>query len=1078
MSKPDAEKVNDGDVSSFWSGDFFPVYVDIDLLDMYDIEKIVLRFPQGISSYYTIYGSNDGKNFDRIYRTREVKPGSVDGDQIVFDTPEIYRIVRVNLEFTAGDKKACLSEIEVYGEKSRKRNNKELRRGTLEKILGVKHFDKTPYAKPIGEKEVVENIYGIIDRTIGTEYRSWFIFELAGKDAGNDWFELSDANGRVKIRSNEGLSLAAGLNYYFKNYANVHISEQTKQVRMPAQIVPVGTTVRRETPYKVRYAFNYCTLNYTFAFFGEEQWQRENDWLALNGVNVVLDLAGQEATWIKFLMNFGYSFDDAKDWLTGPSYYAWQFMDNMESFGGPVPDGYVKDRLELARKTQRWKRSLGMQTVLQGYAGMVPTNFGEFQPDAKLIKQGNWNGFARPWMIATDSQDYDDYARKFYEAQEFVYGKTSDYYAVDPFHEGGIRPKGLTDDTIAEEVLESLLEYDKDAVWIVQGWQSNPTNSLLEGMGKHRNRHVLIVDLIKYPIKSWTKYNKLKYDRTTLDSLEFNGTDWAWCLLANFGGNPSMHGQMDVMVEDIMTARKDSRHMQGIGIISEATYDNPVLYDLIFDLVWADGSFELGAWLDKYIERRYGGTSENAREAWKIMRGTNYNHGVRYTNELFGMKGKGPQNYGRQDIPYGAENLERAFKLLIADFDKFKDSECYRYDLTEIMRQVVSNYAVLTYNEVLKARDEKSLAEFKAGKKEFLRAFDILNEVQATQKEQLGGEWIGKAADRAAGYDDFARDMFPVNAKTLITTWGSRGSGSLKDYGWRNYEGIFLDVYKAVWGEYLDKVEKNLTDGMPVETIPASGYFDFYWNWIMGSKDYTRVAKNSPEDIKRVVDLVVDNCTLDVEADPNMGNIALNKPTSVVRGKQGAGEMETAVTDGLESTSFGFGDSEVAHEKAACPEIIVDLIGEFQISKVDLALGKISGLVYGVFVSADGENWKKMGGERIEAAGENIIDLENVTGRFVKMACVEDHGHAAAELAVNEMRVYGERTLPSLEQLGRLVGAVKGMDFSHCPELQAERLAELAKAAVEAFDNAAPPDEINTVYWNLYDFVVQSLRKK
>ena len=80
-------------------------------------------------------------------------------------------------------------------------------------------------------------------------------------------------------------------------------------------------------------------------------------------------------------MNFGYSFDDAKDWLSGPAYYAWQFMDNMESFGGPVPDGYVKDRLELARSSQRWKRSLGMQTILQGYAGMVPTNFDEYQPD-------------------------------------------------------------------------------------------------------------------------------------------------------------------------------------------------------------------------------------------------------------------------------------------------------------------------------------------------------------------------------------------------------------------------------------------------------------------------------------------------------------------------------------------------------------------------------------------------------------------------------------------------------------------------------------------------------------------------
>ena len=186
---------------------------------------------------------------------------------------------------------------------------------------------------------------------------------------------------------------------------------------MPDSIVPIGTTVRKETPIEVRYAFNYCTLSYTFAFFGEEEWQRENDWLALNGVNVVLDLAGQEATWIKFLMNFGYSFDDAKDWLVGPGYEAWQFMQNMEVFGGPLPDGYVIDRVELARSTQRWKRSLGMDTVLQGYAGMVPTNFTDFY-DVDVTVQGSWGGFDRPSMIATDSEAYDLFAEKFYEAQK------------------------------------------------------------------------------------------------------------------------------------------------------------------------------------------------------------------------------------------------------------------------------------------------------------------------------------------------------------------------------------------------------------------------------------------------------------------------------------------------------------------------------------------------------------------------------------------------------------------------------------------------------------------------------------
>ena len=134
------------------------------------------------------------------------------------------------------------------------------------------------------------------------------------------------------------------------------------------------------------------------------------------------------------------------------------------------------------------------------------------------------------------------------------------------------------------------------------------------------------------------KYDRTSYGSTKLDAKEFNGTSWAWGLLANFGGNPSMHGQMEVMVNDIMEARKNSSHMVGLGIISEAQYDNPVMYDLIFDLAWASDDFDLNTWLNSYIERRYGGTSQNAKMAWQIMKEANYDHGVRYTNELFGMK--------------------------------------------------------------------------------------------------------------------------------------------------------------------------------------------------------------------------------------------------------------------------------------------------------------------------------------------------------------------------------------------------------------------------------------------------------
>lgn len=1061
LANSDSAKVTDGNLSTFWKGVFYPSYVDIDLLDTYDITGMKLYTPAGKKVYYTIYGSNDGTNYDRLYQKRDDTAMSAEGDSITFEQSKAYRIIRVYMEYTQAENSAYLSEVRVYGTPTQS-NEAELKQGTLEEILGVKAFKDSDYAKAITTQETIDNVYGIIDRTIGAQYRDWFSFELVSDHNTNDWYEISDKDGKIHIKGNEGLSLTTGLNYYYKNYLNVHISEQTKQVAMPASLVKVNETIRKETPYQVRYAFNYCTLSYTFAFFGQEEWQRENDWLALNGVNVVLDLAGQEATWIKFLMNFGYSYDEAKDWLSGPAYYAWQFMDNMEVFGGPVPDGYVKDRLEMARASQRWKRSLGMQTILQGYAGMVPTNFNEYQPDVQTIAQGGWGGFTRPSMIATDSDTYDNYARLFYEAQEFVYGATSDYYAVDPFHEGGKRPAGLSDSTIADEVLNSMLEYDTDAVWVVQGWQSNPTNDLLKGMGDRREDHVLIVDLIKYPITSWTKYNKTSYGSTTLDAKEFNGTSWAWGLLANFGGNPSMHGQMEVMVKDILNAQKTSSHMVGLGIISEAQYDNPVMYDLIFDLAWADDSFDLDTWLHGYINRRYGATSENARMAWDIMKDANYNHGVRYTNELFGMKSKAPQDYGKQTIPYGAENLESALRLLLEDFDKFKDSECYLYDLSEIMRQQVSNYAVLKYNDVLDARNAGNAEDLKRLGADFLNAFDVLNEVASTQQEQLGGEWIGKAQDRASTYDDFAEDAFEMNAKALITSWGSRNShGSLKDYGWRNYEGIFKDLNTSIWSEYLNRVISNVENGVAVTTgnLSKSDYFDIYWKWNLSKQNYTRTAKDSPDEIKAISERVLDECAISGSLDQNIGNVAL--PGLAEELPESKHENINAVNDGDVETSF------IAQGENI--EVIVDLIGEFQLSKINIAADAASS-GYSVSISNDKNTWTKVGEKAAGNEDEAGITypLEDAIARYIKVSAAQD----AQPLALKEVRAYGERVLPDLDQLKALIDYANTINTENAEQDAVAAFEAALAEATASYEAGANPDEAYTKYWALYDRIV------
>lgn len=73
LNKKDTFKVTDGDLNTTWKGKFFPSYIDIDLMDTYAISDIQLYFPKDKVIYYTVYGSNDGKNYDELYQTRSDK---------------------------------------------------------------------------------------------------------------------------------------------------------------------------------------------------------------------------------------------------------------------------------------------------------------------------------------------------------------------------------------------------------------------------------------------------------------------------------------------------------------------------------------------------------------------------------------------------------------------------------------------------------------------------------------------------------------------------------------------------------------------------------------------------------------------------------------------------------------------------------------------------------------------------------------------------------------------------------------------------------------------------------------------
>ena len=864
----------DGDVSSSWSAFVFPACVDVDLGSNYDLSDVTVYFPEHEDVYYqySIYTSTDGASFDRVVQKHDHDLTPVEGDTWSLEGITA-RVIRVNVEFVSAGASSYLSEIRVHGSASEEPVVEH-------ENLTIDAFADTEYAAPITEEETLQEVRGLIERRLGAEYVDWFELELA--EGEKDYFELSMHEGKVHIKGNEGVSLTSGLNYYLKNYCNAQITQQTEQLNtLPDEPAEVTAPVHKDTDFEIRYAYNYCTLSYTMAFWGEEEWQRELDWLALNGVNVVLDTTGLEAVWIDFLQKLGYSSDEAKNWLVGPGYTAWQFMSNMENYGGPLNDQYILDRLDLARKNQRKMRALGMEPVQQGYAGMIPSDYDQIvgdDPDYQkfvdaMMDQGSWGGqFNRPDMLKTNTEAFEEAAELFYESQEKVLGNVTSYYAVDPFHEGGIPPADMSSAEISETVLRKMMEHDENAVWMIQSWEGNPTMELLEGLGENRTDHAVILDL---SATTDPHYNNSRWGD------EFDSTPWIYCMLDNFGDRPGVHGELEVIASQVPQAYAESDYMKGIGITPEGTNLNPVNYELFFETAWEDDEIDVEEWLKDYVTRRYGEYSDAAYRGWLKLLDSAYGatgaHWGGFNAIANQRPGSGVILGNKTSLPYDYRTFAKAVENIMEDYDQLSDSESYLYDVAALLKQLLQNSQLTYYRNFESAFNNGDLETFNINAEKFLGAIELTDQIAATQQDDLLGEWIGKAKDRSEGYDDYTKDMFEFNAKALITTWGGRNSArTLGDYAYRQYAGLESDYVLPRWEKYLDNKRSALEGETTYTEISYDTYFNDMWDFILNGKEYTRETTDAKSELKRLGEIVLTDYNESQDKVVTDDNIAVN----------------------------------------------------------------------------------------------------------------------------------------------------------------------------------------------------------
>jgi len=673
-------------------------------------------------------------------------------------------------------------------------------------------------------------------RRIIPQQASSFIVQSLKPENGKDVFEIESSHDKIILRGNNGIAIASALYYYLTEFAHCQVTWNGINLLLPQKLPALPQKIHKNTPYQYRYYLNYCTFNYSSSWWDWDRWQKEIDWMALHGINMPLAITGEEYTWYLVYRQMGFGDEDLKDFFSGPAYFAWFWMGNLDGWGGPLPLSWMKSHATLQQKILKRERELGMHPVLPAFTGHVPAAFKKKFPQAKL-KKTNWhNGFGDTYILDSEDPMFAEIGKKFLDEQTKLFG-TDHLYSADTFNEN----EPPSDDSsflsaLSGRIYEGMHKADTAATWVMQGWlfysdrkfwKAPQIEALLKAVPDNK---MILLDLAAEIQPVWKR------------TQAFYSKPWIWNMINNFGGNINLFGRMDGVAEGPALALHDtaSGHMAGIGLTMEGIEQNPVIYELMMDHAWRDQPIDINQWLKKYVLDRYGSDDENLVSAWQMLRQTVYNGKIIRDGAESIITGRPTFDsatvWTRTKLNYAAHDLLPAWDLFINASSKGINSDGFAFDLVDITRQVLANYASPLQKKWVNAFMSKDTAAFAKYSNEFLELISDMDVLLATRKDFLFGPWISTA--RSWGITDEEKALYEKNARDLITLWGDENS-PLHEYANRQWSGLLNDFYKQRWMQFFSMLSNSLRS----DTKPDLDGFEksirsWEWNWVNQQKTF------------------------------------------------------------------------------------------------------------------------------------------------------------------------------------------------------------------------------------------------
>ncbi|MCC6490722.1 MAG: alpha-N-acetylglucosaminidase C-terminal domain-containing protein, partial [Candidatus Hydrogenedentes bacterium] len=363
-------------------------------------------------------------------------------------------------------------------------------------------------------------------------------------------------------------------------------------------------------------------------------------------------------------------------------------------------------------------------------------------------------------------------------------------------------------------------------------WKDPQTKALL---GSVPNGRMIVLDLHCEHRPTW---------ETTQS---FYGNPWIWCIIQSFGDQVSLHGGLPQIAANLNKAMTSAERgkLVGTGCIMEGLGWNPVVYDLMNDLMWQPSNLDLEEWISRFAARRYGVHHERAAQAWRQLLETAYSQ-PRQIGSILCKRPRldlGGTNKSTH-LPYSAETLRNACQNLVDAADALKEISTYQYDVVHLTRQVLCNRAGSIYDDVVAAFESGDQEKLEVAGARLLELMADLDTLLATREEFLLGRWLEDA--KRWGTDADETRLYEWNARNQITLWGPRDS-VLHDYAAKQWSGLMRGFYRPRWEQFVQGLREALEDGVPFDAESFETRIrSWEEQWTRGTEPYATQPAGDP----------------------------------------------------------------------------------------------------------------------------------------------------------------------------------------------------------------------------------------